>query len=189
MFPWKTCGTPVSSSFSPVPCVQKMDESLRMLPTKPAQMIQCTAFVFFSTFEVLDLPIKGPMEDAGVTKVYETSPTLCLYVAPAANMADRAPLVSFFLAGNSTPTITCSASARIQASRMAVPTQQLLTEGGSAISTRLTCGWGVLLVASPAWVVWVLRRYSRGRSQRTKQARSVRLRSVGVARPTKPDSK
>jgi hypothetical protein len=34
------------------------------------------SFVFFSTFEVLDLPIKGPMEDAGVTKLYEPSPEL-----------------------------------------------------------------------------------------------------------------
>ena len=61
--------------------------------------------VFFSTFEVLDLPIKGPMEDAGVTKLYEPSPTPCLYVAPAANMAGRVPLIPLFLAGNSTPTI------------------------------------------------------------------------------------
>jgi hypothetical protein len=37
--------------------------------------------VFFSTFEELKLPIKGPMEDAGVIKLYEPSPTLCLYVA------------------------------------------------------------------------------------------------------------
>ena len=65
------------------------------------------SFVFFSTFEVLDLPIKGPMdsEDAGVTKLYEPSPTPCLYVAPAANKAGRVPLIPLFLAGNSTPTI------------------------------------------------------------------------------------
>jgi hypothetical protein len=31
--------------------------------------------VFFSTFEELTLPIKGPMEDAGVIKLYEPSPT------------------------------------------------------------------------------------------------------------------
>ena len=54
---------------------------------------------------VLDLPIKGPLEDAGVTKLYEPSPTPCLYVAPAANMAGRVPLIPLFLAGNSTPTI------------------------------------------------------------------------------------
>ena len=37
--------------------------------------------VFFSTFEVLDVPIKGPMEDdgLGVVKLYEPSPTPCLY--------------------------------------------------------------------------------------------------------------
>lgn len=33
------------------------------------------------------------------------SPTPCLYVAPAANMVGRVPLIPLFLAGNSTPTI------------------------------------------------------------------------------------
>ncbi len=35
--------------------------------------------VFFSTFEEPTLPIKGPMEDAGVVKLCEPSPTPCLY--------------------------------------------------------------------------------------------------------------
>jgi hypothetical protein len=61
--------------------------------------------VFFSTFEELQLPIKGPMEDAGVVKLYEPSPTPCLYVAPAENMVGRIPLMPCFLAGNATPTI------------------------------------------------------------------------------------
>jgi hypothetical protein len=38
--------------------------------------------VFFNTFEELNLPIKGPMEEAGVIKLYKPSPTLCLFVAP-----------------------------------------------------------------------------------------------------------
>ena len=45
------------------------------------------------------------MEDAGVTKLYEPPPTPCLYVAPAANMAGRVPLIPLFLAGTPTPTI------------------------------------------------------------------------------------
>ena len=61
--------------------------------------------VFFSTFEELVLPIKGPMEDAGVVKLYEPSPTPCLYVAPAENMVGRIPLMPCFLDGNATPTI------------------------------------------------------------------------------------
>jgi hypothetical protein len=61
--------------------------------------------VFFSTFEELNLPIKGPMEGSGVIKLYEPSPTPCLYVAPAENMVSRVPLMPLFLAGNSTPTI------------------------------------------------------------------------------------
>ena len=43
--------------------------------------------VFFNTFEELTLPIKGPMEEAGVIKLYEPSPTQCLYVAPVENMS------------------------------------------------------------------------------------------------------
>ena len=69
--------------------------------------IECT-LVFFSTFEELELPIKGPMEDSGVVKLYEPSPKLCLYMVPAENIVgrvSRVPLVPLFLAGNSTLTI------------------------------------------------------------------------------------
>jgi hypothetical protein len=38
--------------------------------------------VFLNT-EELHLPIKGPMEDSGVVKLYELSPSSYLYVAPA----------------------------------------------------------------------------------------------------------
>ena len=51
------------------------------------------------------MPISWLMERAGVTKLYEPLPTPCLYVAPAANIVGRVPLIPFFLAGNSTPTI------------------------------------------------------------------------------------
>ena len=52
--------------------------------------------VFFSTFEELNLPMKGPMEDFGVVKLYDPSPTPCLYVAPAENMVGRVPLSHCF---------------------------------------------------------------------------------------------
>jgi hypothetical protein len=61
--------------------------------------------VFFNTLEELNLPITGPMEDSGVVKLYEPSPTPCLYVAPVENMVGRVPLMQLFLAGNATPTI------------------------------------------------------------------------------------
>ena len=38
-------------------------------------------------------------------KLYEPSPTQCLYVAPAENMVGRIPLMPCFLDGNATPTI------------------------------------------------------------------------------------
>ena len=61
--------------------------------------------VFFITSEELKLPITGPVEDSGVVKLYEPSPTPCLYVAPVENMVGRVPLMPLFLAGNATPTI------------------------------------------------------------------------------------
>ncbi len=61
--------------------------------------------VSFNTFEELHLPNRGPMEDSGVVKLYEPSPTTCLDVAPAENMVGRFPLMQLFLAGNTTPTI------------------------------------------------------------------------------------
>ncbi len=45
------------------------------------------------------------MEDAGVIKLYEPSPTPCLYVAMAESMVGRVPLIPLFLAGYSTPMI------------------------------------------------------------------------------------
>ena len=45
------------------------------------------------------------MDDAGVIKLYEPSPTPCLYVAKAENRVSRIPLIACFLDGNATPTI------------------------------------------------------------------------------------
>ncbi len=55
--------------------------------------------MFFSTFEELKLPIKleGPMEDAGVVKLYEPSRTQCLYLAHTQNMVGRIPLMPCLL--------------------------------------------------------------------------------------------
>ena len=56
--------------------------------------------VFFNTFEDLKLPIKGSMEDAGVIKLYEPSPTPCLYVVPVENITGRVPIIPLFLANS-----------------------------------------------------------------------------------------
>jgi hypothetical protein len=61
--------------------------------------------VFFSNFEELTFPIKGPMEDAGVIKLYEPSPAQCLCVVTAENMVGRVPLIPLFLVVNSTPMV------------------------------------------------------------------------------------
>ncbi len=49
--------------------------------------------------------MQGPMEDAGVLKLYEPGPIPCLYVAPLDHMVGRVPLNPLYMAGNSTPTI------------------------------------------------------------------------------------
>ena len=79
--------------------------------------------VFFSTFEELNLPINGPMEDTRVLKLYDPSPVPYLYVSLLANMVGRVPLIPLFLAGNSTPTIPCSASTRGQVSPWSVTSE------------------------------------------------------------------
>ncbi len=86
-----------------------------------------------------------------MVKLYEAFPTPCLYVADVQNMVGRVPLIPLILAGSSTPTIllTYSASARIQAFRMAVLTL-LRTDGRAAMSMRSTRGCGSLGAASPA---------------------------------------
>ena len=58
MFPWKTVGMPVPSSSSHVLCVQRMGDC------RKTNIVY--TLVFFSTFEELNLPMKGPMEDSGV---------------------------------------------------------------------------------------------------------------------------
>ena len=68
--------------------------------------------VFFKTFEELNSPIKGPMEDSGVIKLYEPSPTPCLYEAPAENMVGRVPLC-FWQETQPQQSLMCTASTRI----------------------------------------------------------------------------
>ncbi len=111
----------------------------RTYKTGPDDIIY--TLIFFSTFEE---PIKGPMEDAGVIKLYET---------PASTwQMSRIWWAEFHLSHcfwlvirlqqSLTMRLTCSASARIQASRTAVPTLLQRTDGGAAMSMRSTSGCG-----------------------------------------------
>ena len=110
--------------------------------------------VFFSTFEELKLPITGPMEDAGVIKLYEPSPTPCLYVAKAENMVGRIPLIPCFLDGNATPTIPHKYSKNKSACFPAgCADAAARMEGEAATSMRLTLGCGSLDVVSLALAV------------------------------------
>jgi hypothetical protein len=108
--------------------------------------------VFFSTFEELTLPIKGPMEGAGVVKLYEASPTSCLYVALARNMMGRIPLMPCFLDGNTTPSIPHTYSKNKNScfpAGCADAAAEDERRGSDAM--RSTCGCGCLDMASLAW--------------------------------------
>ena len=53
--------------------------------------------MFYSTFEVLDLPGSGPMETRHVVKLCKPSPTPILYVGPVSNVLGRVPLMPLFM--------------------------------------------------------------------------------------------
>ena len=106
--------------------------------------------VFFSTFEELKLPIHRPMEDAGVIKLYEPSPTPCLYVAKAENMVGRIPLIPCWMAMRLQLSLTSTARTRVHVSLPDVLTQLQRIEGKAATSMRLTLGCGSLDVANLA---------------------------------------
>ncbi len=118
MFHWSTVGMPVTSFSWRVFCDQRMEDCLKTEPTKPALMTEYTPW--FSSVPLMSsnwwaqMPIKGPMEDAGVIKLYEPSPTPCLYVADIQNMVGRGPLIPLFLVlTRLQQSLTCSARARI----------------------------------------------------------------------------
>jgi hypothetical protein len=83
--------------------------------------------VFFSTFEELNLPMKGPMEDSGSLLSH------CFWLVTLLPLS-----------------LTCLASARKQASPLAVLTLLLWTDDEAAMSMKSTRGCGRLGAASPA---------------------------------------
>ena len=83
-----------------------------------------------------------------MVKLYEPSPTPCLYVAPVQNMVGRVPVIPLFLAGNSTLTIPHMFAKRKDACFPFGAADAAAVDGRS---TKLTRGCGRLGAASPAW--------------------------------------
>ena len=131
------------------------------------------------------------MEDSGVVKLYEPSPTPCLYVALAQNMVGRVPLNPLFLAGNSTPTIPhMFAKHKDACFLLAAQTLRQWTDDGAAMSTKLTRGCGRLGAASPAWGACPSCRLKKGMMLlQAKPGASVRPSRNGFARRLQPDAK
>ncbi len=83
------------------------------------------------------------MEDAGVVKLHEPSPTQCLYVAHAENMVGRIPLMPCFLDGNATLTIPHKYSKNKQSCFQAGCADSAAEDGrrGSNVYEVNTCQW------------------------------------------------
>jgi hypothetical protein len=75
MFPWRTVGMHVPSSSSHVSCVQRMGDCRKTNAAMLALMTLVTPW--FSSVPLKSL-MKGPMDDSGVVKLYDPSPTPCL---------------------------------------------------------------------------------------------------------------
>jgi hypothetical protein len=117
-------------------------------------------------------------------------------VAPAANlnMVGRLPLmmglIILFLAGKSAPTMPPMFSKRKDSGFPYGCAEAAAADGrrGSNVYKVSLWLWS-FACGKPRLGGLRVEKTSRGRQQRVKQARSVRLRTVGVARLTKPDSK
>ncbi len=107
------------------------------------------------------------MEDAGVIKLHEQSPTTCLCVAPIKNIMGRVPLFPLFLAGNSTPTVPhCYIKRKDTGFPMGCADSaeaQRWMAGVAAMYMRSTHGCGSLDGASSYWVDSMWRKLLRGR--------------------------
>jgi hypothetical protein len=108
-------------------------ESLRTLPTKPAQMIQHTALFSSVPLKRLICLSKGLWRTLEWPSCMNRPPLPVSTWLLQPTWRAGSPLSPFFwLETRLQGSLPCSASARIQASRMAVRTQQLPTEGGAA---------------------------------------------------------
>ncbi len=114
MFPWKTVGMHDPSSSSPAICVPRTEECRNAHRTRPVQMTSCTNLVLFNTFEELNLPIKGPMEEAGVVKAVKLY--VSTWLQPKIWLAESPLSPCFWQETLLQQSLTSTASARIQTS-------------------------------------------------------------------------
>jgi hypothetical protein len=94
---WYTMHDPSSAASSPATCVRLRLRDGRLPKnhhTGPVRMTTCSTYCSSAPLRSSNCPSGGPWRTrphAGVVKLYEPSPTPCLYVAPAENMVGRAP--------------------------------------------------------------------------------------------------
>ena len=128
-----------------------------------------------------------------MTKLYEPCPTPCLYVAPAANMVGRVPLIPLFLSGNSTPTIPHKYSKHKSSGFPAGSCDTAAADGCRGSNVYEVNPWlwqfGRGKPRLARWVVCHVRRLMKGRRLLCRGGACAELRLAGVARPIWPDDK
>ena len=105
--------------------------------------------LFYSTFEVLDLPGSGPLETRRVMRLYKPSLTPILYVGPISNECPWCPCFSAETLRR--PSSTFSLTCRGANSHQAVESSPRSRAGREAMSMRPTNGSGALGRVSLIW--------------------------------------
>ena len=192
MFPWRTAGMPVPSFSSLVFCDQRMEDCLKTEPTKSAPMTKYTPWFSLVPLKSSNCLLRGlwrMLEWSSCMNHPQPWPPASTWQMSRIWWAEFLLSHCFWLVIRLQQSLTSSASARIQASRMAVPTLLQRTDGWAAMSRRSTSGCGSLGVASPAWEAWTSSRPQRGRMLRAMHGTSVQQRQFVIARRLQPDSK
>ena len=150
----RTVGMHALSYSSNVLCVRKMEDSPRIQHTDTVQMTLRTTWYSSTPLRSSLCPSRGPWRTLGLSScTNRPQHRVSTSLWPRTWWAGSPLFPCFWRVTQRQRSLTCSASARIWAFRTVALTLLLQTEGGAAMSTRLTPGCGSLGAASPAWVV------------------------------------
>ena len=150
----RTVGMHAPSYSSNVLCVRKMEDSPRIQHTDTVRMTLRTTWYSSTPLRSSRCPSRGPWRTLGLSScTNRPQHRVSTSLWPRTWWAGSPLFPCFWRVTRRQRSLTCSASARIRAFRTVALTLLLQTEGGAAMSTRLTPGCGSLGAASPAWVV------------------------------------
>jgi hypothetical protein len=144
MFPWRTVGMHAPSYSSNVLCVRKTEDSPRIQHTDTAWMTLRTTWYSSTPLRSPRCPSRGLWRTLGLSScTNHPQHRVSTWLWPR-TWAGSPLFPCFWRVTQRQRSLTCSASARIRAFRTVALTLLLQTEGGAAMSTRLTPGRGSL---------------------------------------------